>query len=215
MRDWTDGREGIFFFDTVDGRPPNSSNLTPPVSITSGSWSAAGLIYLNAVSFEADSIAGTTRVLLPPGEPYDDRDHDLRYDPTEDFVNLAYATAAGTGTPSDLMLKNPVAARTMAATSPDGETYTIGTSATRDAKGSPVLAEINMFGVLFNAGDIVAEGNAAHYGSLVAGGDVVQRTWGADTPVVFFDERLNTGEWPPPEIAMPRTYVTFWQTSHP
>ncbi len=215
VRDWTDGEQGIFFFDTTDGLPPRPGNLTPAVRIASGAWSSAGLIYLNAVSFEADAIAGVPRVLLPPGEPFDDPDHDLRHDPGEAFVNLQYATAAGSGTPADRMIKNSVAAQSITATSPDGETYSITTSGGRDAKGTPILSPVSLFGVLYNAGDIVAEGDAVHYGSLVAGGNVVQRTWGASTPVIYFDERLNTGEWPPPEIAMPRTFVTFWQTSHP
>jgi four helix bundle protein len=215
VRDWTNGQQGIFFFDTADGNPPGPGNLTPPVVISGGDWSTAGLIYLNARSFQAGSVKGTDRVLLPPGEPFDDADQDLAYDPGETFVNLRYATSWSAGASSDDMLKEALAAQSARATSPDGETYALSTTTARDARGTPLLAQVNLFGVLFNAGDIVAEGDAVHYGSLVAGRNVVQTTANADTPAIYFDARLNTGEWPPAEIAMPRTYVTFWQTSHP
>jgi hypothetical protein len=83
----------------------------------------------------------------------------------------------------------------------------------RDPRGIPLAADISLFGVLYNSGDIIVEGEAAHYGSLIAGRGMTQRTAGSATPVVYFDERLNTGTWPPPEMEIPRTYVTFWQTS--
>ncbi|HET9480844.1 MAG TPA: hypothetical protein VFP98_03740, partial [Candidatus Polarisedimenticolia bacterium] len=214
VRDFTHGRQGIFFFDTVDGSPPAGGNLTPAVSISGGEWSTAGVVYLNAVSFRVASVAGVERVLIPPGEPFDDPDHDLAHAPFETWVNLRYPTSL-TGAASDLMHKDPVASQSLQARSPDGETHEASTTTLRDASGLPVASPVNLFGVLFNAGNIVAEGDAVHYGSLVAGGDVVQTTWGADTPIIYFDERLNTGSWPPPEIAMPRTFVTFWQTSRP
>ena len=85
----------------------------------------------------------------------------------------------------------------------------------RDSRGITLIAQVNLFGVLYNSGDIVAEGEALHYGSVIAGGNVVQRTAGRHTPFIYFDERLNTGVWPPPEIDIPRTYITYWQSSHP
>jgi hypothetical protein len=215
VRDWTHGRSGVFFFDTADGARPGAGNLTPPVVISGGDWSTAGLIYLNAVSFQATSVRGVDRVLLPPGEPFDDTDHDFVAEPAETFVNLAYATSIGSGTSSDDMRKRSVASQIGSATSPDGETYTRSTTMQRDTKGTPVLTPVNLFGVLFNSGNIVAEGNAVTYGSLVAGRSVTQVNLGAETPWIYFDERLSTGEWPPPEIAMPRTYLLYLQTSHP
>ena len=141
--------------------------------------------------------------------------HDLAAGTTETFVNLAYATAIGSGTRSDDMLKRSGASQIGNATSPDGEAYTRSTTMQRDAKGTPILTQVNLFGVLFNTGNIVAEGNAVTYGSLVAGRSVTQSNVGAETPWIYFDERLITGEWPPPEIAMPRTYILYLQTSHP
>lgn len=214
VRDWTHGQHGIFFFDTRDGRPPTGSNLTPPVVISGGDWSTAGIIHLNAVSFAASSVRGTIRVIVPPGEPFDDGDHDGQHDPTEVYVNFRYATTLPPVGLAGEMLKDPASAQSARAESPDGEAYTVSTTTGRDPRGIPLLAEVNIFGVLFNSGDILAEGDAVHFGSLVAGRDVIQSS-GADTQVIYFDERLNSGEWPPPEIDIPRTYVTFWQTSRP
>ena len=215
VRDWTHGRTGIFFFDTADGSRPGSLNRTPPVVISGGDWHTAGLIYLNAVSFAADSVAGVDRVVLPPGEPYDVMDHDGARDGLETYVNLMYGTTIGSGALTDDILKQSVATQNVSAASPDGERYGVATTLQRDPRGLPTLAAVNLFGVLYNSGDIVAEGSVVVYGSLAAGDDVIQVSSSAPTPVIYFDDRLNTGEWPPPEIAMPRTFVTFWQTSRP
>jgi hypothetical protein len=113
------------------------------------------------------------------------------------------------------MLKRAVASQNERAESPDGEVYQTTTTLGRDDRGIPILAEVNLFGVLFNRGDVLAQGDIVVYGSLVAGRAVTQVTPGAATPIIYFDDRLNTGKWPPPEIAMPRTWITFWQTSRP
>ncbi len=215
VRDWTHGASGIFFFDTMDGLPPGPSNRTPAVSIRGGAWSTAGFIYLNAFSFEVDGAGGVQRAVLPPGEPFDDADHDAVRSSAEVFVNLRYAETLDSGTALDDILKESAASQSASVTAPDGESYAVTTASGRDGRGIPILEEINLFGVVYNSGDIVAEGDAIHYGSLVAGRHVVQRTTGAPTPVVYFDDRLNTGAWPPPEIAMPRTYITWWQNSLP
>jgi hypothetical protein len=215
VRDWTHQREGIFFFDTTDGLPPSGSNLTPAVVIAGGEWSAAGFIYLNASSVRVDGAAGNARVLIPPGEPWDDADLDLAADATEAFVNLQYATTVESGSPSDEFHRHPLASATATAVSMAGEAYAVSTTSSWDPRGLPIAAPVNLFGILYNAGDIVAEGEAVHFGSLVAGGSFIQNAPGAPSPVIYYDARIGRGEWPPPEIAIPRTFVTFWQTQHP
>ncbi|MGH9869444.1 MAG: four helix bundle protein [Candidatus Polarisedimenticolia bacterium] len=215
VREWTHGRHGIFFFDTADGRPPDGSNLTPAVLIEGGEWSTAGFIYLNAVSIAVDGAGGVPRVILPPGEPYDDVDGDRRHGSTEAFVNLQYALSTDTGSASDEFHRHPLAEGDAEATSVEGERYAGSTTTWRDEIGLPMTTSINLFGILYNAGDIVAQGSAAHYGSLVAGGSFIQSGPGADSPIVFFDERIALGTWPPPEIRIPRTVVTLWQTQRP
>jgi hypothetical protein len=154
-------------------------------------------------------------VLVPPGEPWDDANGNAVWDPGETFVNLAYATTAESGLPSDDMVRQPMATGASEATCSSGEPYRGATTASRDGAGLPLTASVNLFGILYNAGDIVAEGSAAHFGSLVAGGSFVQATPGAASPIVWFDHRIARGTWPPAEIRMPRTVITFWQTQHP
>ena len=127
-------------------------------------------------------------------------------------MNLTYPTTVVAGAPGTTILKNPVVTQSASATSLDLEFYTFTTTTGRDAQGIPITGQINLFGVLFNAGNVVAEGAARHYGSLIAGNAVVQNTAGADTPDIFFDQRLNTGEWPPAEISFPRTHLTSWMS---
>jgi hypothetical protein len=217
LRDWTHNQEGLFFFDTRDGAPPNGhgpgdplTNLTPPVVIENTDYNFSGLLYVNAESITIRNVAGANRVIIPPGEPFDDADGDGGYDAGETFVNLQYPTTVVSGNPGAEILKDPAAAQTANATSPDLEFYTYTTTTGRDPQGIPITGQVNVFGVLYNAGDVVAEGTARHYGSLIAGGAVVQTTAGADTPEIFFDARLNTGVWPPAEIAFPRTHLSLW-----
>ncbi len=217
VRDWTHNAEGLFFFDTRDGAPPNGhgpgdpqTNLTPPAVIENSDWAFSGLLYLNAESILIRNVAGVSRVIVPPGEPYDDADGSGAWEAGEAFANLFYPTTLVRGSPGSEILKSTGATQTANATSPDLESYSYSTTVGRDPQGIPILAQINMFGVLFNAGDIVAEGQARHYGSLIAGHAVVQSTPGADTPEIFFDERLNKSTWPPAEISFPRTHVTLW-----
>src|SRR4030095_9459077 len=154
VRDWTHGQSGIFFFDTTDGKPPGALNRTPPVMITGGEWHTAGLIYLNSVSCTADSVIGGERVVLPPGEPYDDVDHDGAIDATETYVNLRYGTTIGSGAVTDEILKQSVATQSGSATSPDGETYSVATSLQTHPPGPPGRGEGKHFGGLYTSGRI-------------------------------------------------------------
>lgn len=217
VRDWTHNQEGLFFFDTRDALPPNGhgpgdpqTNLTPPVVIEGTDWAFSGLLYLNAELFRMRSGSGAVRVIIPPGEPYDDADGDGLHDPGEDYVNLLYPTTVIQGNPGSQIIKDPLASQTGTVTSPDLELYSYATSASRDPQGVPISGEVNLFGVLFNAGNIDALGPARHFGSLVAGGDVIQSVAGSDTPEILFDQRLNDGTWPPAEISFPRTHVILW-----
>jgi hypothetical protein len=220
IHDWTHNQEGLFFFDTKDAQPPNGhgpgdpqTNLTPAVVIENVDYTFSGLLYLNAESITIRDVVGANRVIIPPGEPFDDANGNGVYDAGESFVNLSYPTTVVAGAPGSTIQKAAGAVQTANATSPDQEFYTFSTTTGRDGQGIPITGQINVFGVLYNAGNIVAEGAARHYGSLVAGTAVVQTTAGADTPEIFFDQRLNTGTWPPAEIAFPRTQLSSWQSS--
>jgi hypothetical protein len=183
LYDWTHNQEGLFFFDTKDGQEPNGhgpgdplSNLTAPVVIENVDWNFSGLLYMNAESIRINNVVGVNRVMIPPGEPFDDANANGKWDAGEAFVNLSYPTTVV------------------------------------DPQGIPITGQVNLFGVLFNAGNVIAEGSARHYGSLIAGTSVIQDTAGADSPDIYFDQRLNTGEWPPAEISFPRTHLTSWMS---
>jgi len=215
--DWTHNQEGLFFFDTKDGEQPNGhgpgdalTNLTPPVIIENVDWNFSGLLYLNAESIRINNVVGANRVMMAPGEPFDDVNGNGKWDAGETFANLLYPTTVVTGAPGSTTDKSSTGSQSGSATSPDLEFYTYTTTVGRDKQGIPITGQVNLFGVLFNAGNIIAEGTARHYGSLIAGTAVVQNTAAADSPDIFFDERLNTSEWPPAEIAFPRTHLTRW-----
>ena len=211
VRDWTHGQEGIFFFDTMDGAPPRAGNLAPPVTITGGDWHVAGIMIMNVQSFEASAVRGRLRAVLPPGEPYGDADGSGSWSAGETFVNLRYPDVVdAAGSPGDFVM-DPLAAGNASIVTPEGDEHTVTTTLSRDPRGFALLAEVNLFGVLYNAGDIVADGEATHFGSLLAGGNIIARTSGSPSARVLYDERLGLGQWPPPEIAMPRTWVTFWE----
>jgi hypothetical protein len=217
VRDWTHNAEGLFFFDTRDALPPNghgpgdpATNLTPEVIIENTDWAFSGLLYLNAESIRIRNASGVLRVIIPPGEPFDDANANGLYDPGEVYANLLYPTSVVAGSPSSAIRKDPIATQSATATSPDLETYSYATSPARDGQGIPLTGEVNLFGVLYNAGNIDAVGPARHFGSLIAGSEIVQSSAGADAPQILFDQRLNEGTWPPAEIAFPRTHVSRW-----
>jgi len=88
----------------------------------------------------------------------------------------------------------------------DGRETTGTTTNARDAAGLPVRAEMNFHGVLYAAGRLHLDGFRA-YGSVLSGRGVA----GGDGRV-FYDAGLGRGDWPPPEIGLPITYTTLWQT---
>jgi hypothetical protein len=209
---WTSGQEGFWFFETVDGLPPdpNGANLTPVVAL-SGAWTSAGFIYLNANWDSAGLGGGVPRVLIPPGEPWNDFDGDKIADPGE-FVNLKYPTSLSGDfrpyTPGHA--SNP--AQTGTVTSSNGVAYTYTTDPNnRDSQGVPFSDNIAFQGVLFVQGTFRFTGNLTIFGAMQTKGGMITGP-NAGTPDVYFDERLIKGNWPPPELNLPRTAISFWQS---
>jgi hypothetical protein len=209
---WTKGvKGGVYFFDTKDGLAPdpNGSNLTPEVALQAADdWFGAGFIYLNSVNLRQTGIIGDAinRVVIPPGEPYVDANGNRAWDPNEQYVNLRYPT-----TPSGVFVIDPNATgQTATQTTVTGETFTYTTSTGRDDQGPPLLVPINWYGVIYTAGTWDAQGASSFFGSVVTQKGVLGGT--AGTPDVWFDERLVKGQWPPPDLQLPRTMVTIWQT---
>ncbi|HKQ62867.1 MAG TPA: hypothetical protein VJS92_16360 [Candidatus Polarisedimenticolaceae bacterium] len=188
----THGQEGLFFFDTNDGQAPRDAdsngvfdNLTTPgIRVSGQAWSFRGMLYLNAVSFQADAVTGSPAQLVPPGEPFQDTDFDGRYDAGEVWLNLAYPAALGTPFP-------------------------IQPGGTHDDRGDPIDSTVSLAGILYTSGTFEAKGVARHYGSVIARSGVTQTSGVAGAPEIYWDATIP-GRWPPPGWALPRVYVSSW-----
>ncbi len=193
----TDGREGIFFFDTTDALLPRDDdadavfdNLTPAVTIN-GSWSFRGVLYVNAVGFGFNGVTGVDRQVRAPGEPFLDADSNGAFDVGEPFVNLDYPTTAGTA------FNPPV----------------IQDSGARVDRGPAITMPVSLHGLLINQGTFEATGTGTIYGSVVAVSGVTQTPADGSqpTPTLIFDASL-VDDFPPVGWSLPRVTVTAWVT---
>lgn len=215
----TDGKSGIFFFDTRDAQPPRglysdawpTTNLTPGISISSAEpWDGlVGFAFLNSATFQttgAGSI-GVPRTVFPPGEPFD----------ATGFVNLQYP---GTLTGNYIVRSGVAHASYLDAATgtrycvdadtclPGGSTPST-TGPKRDDIGLPFQTDTVLDGVMYNSGTFTATGNAVYFGSFVAQQGVLD---GAGNPAFYFDESLVKGNWPRKGMNMPRVIISSWQT---
>ncbi|MBI3448522.1 MAG: hypothetical protein HY049_06370 [Acidobacteria bacterium] len=150
------------------------------------------------------------RVIIPPGEPWTDANGDKIADPNGEYVNLTYPTSLG-GAFTVRAPGNAAAGQTGSATSTNGVTYTYTTDPNaRDSQGIPFTGQVHLQGVLYIAGTFNMSGNLSVFGSLVTKGGMPSPSTGS--PDVYFDERLIKGGWPPPEINLPRTTLSFWES---
>lgn len=201
LRAWTNGGEGVFFFDTRDGQPPavDGRNLTPPVSVGPGHWTFRGLLYLNASRFQTRDLQGVPVDLRPPGEPFRDLDGDGRHQPDRDgdgardaddepWIDLVYPSSPG----------QPFEVAPF-----PGEPDTTAPRAVRTTA--------SLRGILFTNGEFEATGRARHYGSVVARRGVVQRDTAPGRPEVFWDAAI-LADWPEAGSGLPRVWLTDWMT---
>jgi hypothetical protein len=193
----TDGREGLFFFDTANGRAPHDldgdgvdENLSPDL-VVSGSWTAGGFIYLHARRLTLALDPPTREVaFVPPGEPFLDLDHDgVRDDPGEPWINLEYPTSLGD-------------AFSIHATDAFGGGYLW------NPRGKPLVdSRASFHGILYSAGLVEASGQGVHYGSVITREGLVL---GASAEL-FWDASIGS-DWPPAGMAIPRVTITGWDT---
>lgn len=203
FREITDGAEGLFFFDTANGLPPQdddgdgaADNLTPALRLTGGTWGVRGLVYLNASHFEADLVRGRPAVFRAPGEPWQDGDDDGEFDPGETWINLRYPRIPG----------GPLVVDALDNLRDDG---TLGGSPVRNEHGPAVAGEAAVWGVLFNAGTFGSGTEAVYHGAVVVGSAVRAATAASGEPVILYDSRLGT-DWPPSGWRVPRVRVSRW-----
>jgi len=200
----THGKTGLFFFDTDDGLPPHDDdgdgdfdNLTPYIELDGGDWFVKGMVYLNAEHFRSDGAHGEVVPFEPPGEPFQDKNPDGRWDPAdgEGWVNLVY--------PADLV-------RSDAHYEIDQETYVSGT-AVRNARGPEIYERANVWGVLYTNGYMATTGVATYYGSVIAYQGFKQFVSCTRSPDFVWDQTLSE-TWPPGDWDMPRIAVSRWET---
>jgi hypothetical protein len=198
----------MFFFDTVNNRRPEDTdsdglydNLTPAIDLSGGSYMARGFIYLNAEQFETSGSGNvpSQTVMYAPAEPYIDSNNNGLYDSNEYFLDLDYPA----GDPEDDYTPN--AMRRVI----DG--FTRQDPSEDAAPDGKYNTDVNLFGVFYTNGVYNAEGNWTLFGSVIAKQGTQAKSL-AGTPRIFFDERLIKGKWPPPELKLPRTIITVWET---
>ena len=205
FRDITDDREGLFFFDTRDGLPPEDTdgdgyydNLTPAIALQGGTWGARGFIYLNSVTFQTRGVNGRATTFAAPGEPFQDENQNGQYDAGERWVNVQYPTN----------LTDDFVADSTDTLQDDG---TYGASAVRNSRGPEFTDNASMWGILYNNGQWESTGNAIYYGSVVAKSGIGENSPAAGTPEVYWDDTIRTS-WPPETWDMPRVLITRWET---
>lgn len=214
--DWkvsTDGKQGLFFFDTMDGIAPHNfdaqgvaANLTPPMQV-SANYGVQGFLYVNAQEWTGTGSAGRPVTMHWPGEPFRDANSNGRYDTGEDWVNLNYSTISTT----DPFAKPVVSASDVAA----GDQWNGGAAATGlpvyNARGPnfTTTRDAVVWGLLYVSGEIDSQGTPLYYGSVVTGAGTHNLM--AGTPDIFWDTDLKDN-WPPPGWDLPRVIITRWET---
>jgi len=207
FKDATDGKTGLFFFETTDSLPPLDDdldgvldNVVDAVITVSGDWQAVGFIYLNAREFGINGpLTPPQNVLVrAPGESYLDANNNRLYDAGEAWVNLEYLTTAGGSF------------KVHATEDTDDMGGVSASGAMRNAQ-SPfeVALPVSFAGILYTSGDVTAVGGGIFYGSVIARGKITLGGAGG-APDFYWDERIFR-RWPPlDEDGLPRVVATRW-----
>ena len=208
FQDATNGKRGLFFFDTEDSLAPHDDdlngvpdNLTPAVTVSTN-WQASGFIYLNAEEFGINGPLTPPQDVLvrAPGEPYLDANNNREFDAGEAWVNLEYPKVAGDT--FKISKDNDDA--------DDGASS--GTGAVRNtASPFEIDMPVSFSGIIYTSGNVTASGSGAFYGSIIARGAITLGEAG-DSPDFYWDERI-VRRWPPlAEVGLPRVVATRWHS---
>ncbi len=201
----TDGKQGLFFFDTKDGLAPHDPdangvavNLTPEMMI-SANYGVQGFVYANTVNWTSQGKPGRAITMHWPAEPFRDANENGRYDAGEDFVNLNYSTISTT---------DPFAKPVVSRADAGGDAY--GGSVMWNSRGPNITGqEAIVWGILFNSGNFDCQGTPEYFGSVVTKSGMNGKM--AGTPDIFWDSDLKDN-WPPPGWDLPRVIITQWIT---
>jgi len=205
----TDGKTGIFFFDTADGLPPHdydasnvAANLTPRITIPSSTYGTRGVVYLNTVMWHVDGSPGRPAQFTVPGEPYRDRNEDGVRDPGEEWINLRYSSVLALDDP--LVVDN--ADGFTAASPPPSTPVPIW-----NPQGPTITHDAIVWGILYLAGQFDASGTPYYDGSVVTYAGTETGTNTVGTANLYWDPTMRDG-WPPPDWSLPRVIISRWQT---
>jgi len=207
FRNITDNQTGLYFFDTRDGLPPydNDSdgaydNLTPEISMSGGTYGFRGLVYLNADTFQTTGLNGRPATFNAPGEPFQDKNINGRFDPGENWINLNYPASIG----------NEFYANASDTLQADGTMGGPGTEM-RNSRGPDMAGDASIWGILYTNGYWDATGNATYYGSVISYQGIGQSSPTGGTPDIYWDQSIQD-DWPPAGWDLPRVIITRWET---
>jgi hypothetical protein len=201
----TDGKTGLFFFDTQDGRAPHdfdagnvAANLTPDINIAGGGYGVRGFLYVNTSMWRVAGSPGRPATFTLPGEPFRDVNENGIRELSEDYIHLRYKTVANIG--------DPLVVDSADNFNPSGTPAVVW-----NAKGPSVTHDAVVWGILYVSGQFDASGTAYYDGSVVtlAGTETGVKT--AGTASLYWDPNIKD-HWPPPGWDLPRVIVTRWQT---
>jgi hypothetical protein len=205
----TDGKSGLFFFDTKDGLAPHdfdssnvAANLTPPITIRDGNYGTRGFLYVNTSMWRVEGSPGRPATFTFPGEPFRDKNENGVRDAGEAWVNLRFTDVTDIGSALVVDSTDTYDTSVPPPTTPLPIWNPTGPSVTHDAI---------LWGVLYVSGQFEAAGTPYYDGSVVtyAGTETGAKTPG--TANLYWDPALNEN-WPPPDWDLPRVIFTGWQT---
>jgi hypothetical protein len=208
----TDGKTGLFFFDTMDRLAPHdpdaagvAANLTPLMRVSAG-YGVRGFLYSNAVLWTSQGTPGRSVTMHWPGEPFRDSNQNGSYDVGEEFVNLNYTTISTT---------DPTVAPVVSRADAGGDTYNgpgnpAAAQPVYNARGPNITGQnAIVWGLLYVAGNFDSQGTQLYYGSVVTKAGMNNAL--AGTADIYWDTDLKDN-WPPPGWDLPRVIITRWQT---
>ncbi len=209
FQDFTDGKQGLFFFDTKDGQAPHdfdassvAANLTPGITISGGGYGTSGFIYLNTEIWRVSGSPGRVATFTFPGEPFRDLNEDGVWQQGEDFINLKYTGLANIDDPITVDATDTFDPANL----PPAAPHVVWNS-----KGPSVPHDAIVWGILYLSGQFDSSGTPYYDGSVVtfAGTESGVKTPG--TANLYFDPNLK-GSWPPVGWNLPRVVITRWET---
>lgn len=213
----TNGKTGLFFFDTKDGLAPHdfdasnvAANLTPEIKIRDASYGTRGFLYVNTSKWRVDGSPGKAATFTFPGEPFRDKNEDGIWDAGEGWINLNYSSPSIVDIDSDLVVdKNDTYDTAIPPPGPPPPPPV----PVWNALGPSLPHDAILWGILYLAGQFEADGTPYYDGSVItfAGTPTGAKTPG--TANLYWDPMLKE-KWPPPGWDLPRVIITSWQTDY-